>query len=168
MCDVVRTLPLFPCTYLHDSFLSSSATEALENRYLQWCVNGYQHFPTRQNRMVIGNRWQAQLIGEHLNFDFQSSSILTIAKVRRSRQPFSTQLIPCDVHTWRGGQDYYANFYCAEIVNAFTNLLFMGLGIRGIRNCLKYGHDVIFTVCFCGYILVGTGSFFFHSTLKCL
>jgi len=63
-------------------------------------------------------------------------------------------------------EDYYATIYSAEIVNAFTNLLFMGLGIRGIRNCLKYGHDTIFTVCFCGYILVGTGSFFFHSTLK--
>lgn len=63
-------------------------------------------------------------------------------------------------------EDYYATIYSAEIVNTLTNLLFMALGIRGIRNCLKYGHDTIFLVAFIGYVMVGSGSFAFHSTLK--
>ena len=47
-------------------------------------------------------------------------------------------------------EDYYATIYSAEIVNTLTNLLFIALGVRGIRNCLKYGHDSIFVVSFCG------------------
>lgn len=43
----------------------------------------------------------------------------------------------------------------------------MFLAIKGIRNCRKEGHDTIFFVTFVGYLLVGTGSFFFHTTLKC-
>jgi hypothetical protein len=81
---------------------------------------------------------------------------------------FSFFSIPIlQLYAWRAIQDYYATIYSAEIVNAFTNLLFLALGLRGIRNCLKYGHDTIFTVSFLGYILVGAGSFLFHSTLKC-
>lgn len=64
-------------------------------------------------------------------------------------------------------QDYYATVYSAEIVNAMTNLLFMWLGIKGIISCRRNRHDQIFLVAFCGYLLVGTGSFLFHSTLKC-
>ena len=64
-------------------------------------------------------------------------------------------------------KDYYATIYSAEIVNTLTNLLFMALGIKGIRNCLKYDHDNVFLVAFIGYLLVGSGSFLFHSTLKC-
>jgi len=63
-------------------------------------------------------------------------------------------------------EDYYATIYSAEIVNTLTNLLFMYLGIKGVRNCLKYGHDTVFLVSFLGYLAVGTGSFMFHSTLK--
>ncbi|KAL3420759.1 alkaline phytoceramidase [Phlyctema vagabunda] len=63
-------------------------------------------------------------------------------------------------------EDYYATPYSAEIVNTLTNLLFIGLGIKGIRSCLKYGHDRIFLVSFMSYMLVGSGSFAFHSTLK--
>lgn len=47
-------------------------------------------------------------------------------------------------------EDYYATIYSAEIVNTLTNLLFIYLGVKGIRNCLKYGHDSIFVVSFCG------------------
>lgn len=43
----------------------------------------------------------------------------------------------------------------------------MYLGIKGVRNCLKHGHDTVFMVTFLGYLAVGTGSFMFHSTLKC-
>lgn len=58
--------------------------------------------------------------------------------------------------------------YSAEIINTLTNLLFMYLAAKGIRNCLKNGHDTVFLVAFIGYLLVGTGSFLFHATLKCM
>jgi dihydroceramidase len=64
-------------------------------------------------------------------------------------------------------QDYYATPYAAEIVNTLTNLLFMWLGVQGILSCRRNGHDQIFTVALLGYLVVGTGSFLFHSTLKC-
>ncbi|KAJ9668705.1 alkaline ceramidase ydc1 [Coniosporium apollinis] len=63
-------------------------------------------------------------------------------------------------------EDYYATVYSAEIVNTLTNLLFVYLAIKGIANCLRNGHDGIFLVTFIGYLLVGIGSFLFHSTLK--
>jgi dihydroceramidase len=62
---------------------------------------------------------------------------------------------------------YYATHYIAEVVNATTNILFLALGIKGVVGCLKYGHDRIFLVSYIGYLLVGTGSFLFHTTLKC-
>jgi len=63
-------------------------------------------------------------------------------------------------------EDYYATQYSAEIINTLTNLLFIALGVKGIRNCLKYDHDSVFLVAFLGYLAVGSGSFAFHSTLK--
>ncbi|KAJ5415761.1 hypothetical protein N7465_004456 [Penicillium sp. CMV-2018d] len=63
-------------------------------------------------------------------------------------------------------EDYYATEYSAEIVNTLTNLMFMWLGVQGIRSCRRNGHDQIFTVALIGYLVVGTGSFLFHSTLK--
>ncbi|KAF2740007.1 alkaline ceramidase-like protein [Polyplosphaeria fusca] len=63
-------------------------------------------------------------------------------------------------------EDYYATKYAAEIVNTLTNLLFMYLAVKGIRNCLKNGHDKVFLVAFVGYLLVGSGSFAFHASLK--
>ncbi|KAF8542117.1 ceramidase [Trichophaea hybrida] len=62
-------------------------------------------------------------------------------------------------------EDYYLTQYCAEIVNSLTNIIFICLAIRGMRNCYKEGHDVIFFVAFMGYFVVGVGSFLFHSTL---
>jgi hypothetical protein len=64
-------------------------------------------------------------------------------------------------------EDYYATIYSAEIVNTLTNLLFIALGTKGLINSLKYNHDTVFKVAFVGYLLVGSGSFLFHSTLKC-
>ncbi|KAJ5190781.1 uncharacterized protein N7498_009766 [Penicillium cinerascens] len=64
-------------------------------------------------------------------------------------------------------EDYYATVYAAEIVNSLTNLLFMWLGIKGIISCRRNGHDQVFLVALLGYLIVGTGSFLFHSTLKC-
>ncbi|OKL60227.1 hypothetical protein UA08_04625 [Talaromyces atroroseus] len=63
-------------------------------------------------------------------------------------------------------EDYYATPYSAEIVNSLTNVLFLGLGVKGVLNVRKHGHDSVFLVAFLGYLLVGTGSFLFHSTLK--
>ena len=63
-------------------------------------------------------------------------------------------------------QDYYATYYSAEIVNTLTNLAFMYLAYRGIRNCLHNDHDTVFIVAYFGYFLVGVGSFLFHTTLK--
>ena len=56
----------------------------------------------------------------------------------------------------------------AEIVNTLTNLWFMYLAFVGIVSCRKYGHDTIFLVAFIGYLLVGSGSFLFHASLKCM
>lgn len=64
-------------------------------------------------------------------------------------------------------QNYVVTKYSAELVNTLTNLLFMYLAIKGIHNCLKHGHDKVFLVAFIGYLLVGSGSFAFHATLKC-
>jgi dihydroceramidase len=65
-------------------------------------------------------------------------------------------------------KNYVVTQYSAEIINTLTNLLFMYLAAKGIRNCLKNGHDTVFLVAFIGYLLVGTGSFLFHATLKCM
>lgn len=43
----------------------------------------------------------------------------------------------------------------------------MWLGIKGIRSCIRHQHDQVFLIAYCGYLVVGTGSFLFHSTLKC-
>jgi dihydroceramidase len=64
-------------------------------------------------------------------------------------------------------QNYVVTQYSAEIVNTLTNLLFMWLAAKGIRSCLVHGHDTVFLVAFIGYLLVGSGSFLFHATLKC-
>ncbi|KAL5374525.1 hypothetical protein DPSP01_011888 [Paraphaeosphaeria sporulosa] len=63
-------------------------------------------------------------------------------------------------------EDYYATIYSAEIINTLTNIWFMYLSAKGIHNCLTNGHDTTFLVSYIGYLLVGTGSFLFHSTLK--
>jgi dihydroceramidase len=63
-------------------------------------------------------------------------------------------------------ENYVVTSYAAEIINTLSNLLFMYLANKGIRNCLKHGHDTVFLVAFIGYVLVGTGSFLFHATLK--
>jgi dihydroceramidase len=44
--------------------------------------------------------------------------------------------------------------------------MFMYLAYKGISNCLREGHDTVFLISYLGYLVVGTGSFFFHSTLK--
>lgn len=53
------------------------------------------------------------------------------------------------------------------LAKTLTNLLFLWLGFKGIRNCLIHGHDKIFVVSYLGYLIVGAGSTAFHATLKC-
>ncbi|VTT60908.1 unnamed protein product [Fusarium fujikuroi] len=65
-------------------------------------------------------------------------------------------------------EDYILSHYTAEITNTLTNVLFIALGIRGVRNCLKYKHDTVFVIAYLGYLLVGCGSFAFHATLSCI
>ena len=45
--------------------------------------------------------------------------------------------------------------------------MFIWLGFKGIRDCLKYSHPTIFVIAFVGYMVVGVGSTFFHASLKC-
>jgi len=44
----------------------------------------------------------------------------------------------------------------------------MFLAFKGVANCLRYGHDTVFLIAYIGYLIVGSGSFAFHATLKCM
>lgn len=63
-------------------------------------------------------------------------------------------------------EDYVMSHYVAEVCNTFTNMLFIWLGIKGIRGCLKYSHPTIFVIAYIGYMIVGMGSTAFHASLK--
>jgi hypothetical protein len=58
-------------------------------------------------------------------------------------------------------------YYCAELVNTLTNLIFVYLGIKGIRNCLLYSPKPSLILAYLGYLTVSLGSMAFHATLKC-
>ncbi|KAK4152261.1 ceramidase-domain-containing protein [Chaetomidium leptoderma] len=62
-------------------------------------------------------------------------------------------------------EDYNITFYCAEAINTLTNLVFMWLGFKGLRNVIAYSHSRVFILAFMGYIVVGLGSMAFHTTL---
>ncbi|CAN8099532.1 unnamed protein product [Discula destructiva] len=63
-------------------------------------------------------------------------------------------------------EDYNITPYIAEFFNTATNLIFMYLGILGLRDCLRYGAAKVYLVAFAGYIVVGLGSMAFHASLK--
>lgn len=63
-------------------------------------------------------------------------------------------------------EDYSITYYCAEAVNTLTNVVFMYLGVKGIRNVLAYRHSSVFILAFLGYMVVGLGSMAFHTSLK--
>jgi hypothetical protein len=46
-------------------------------------------------------------------------------------------------------------------------LIFIYLGIKGIRDCIRFSEPKIFILAFAGYMIVGLGSMAFHTTLKC-
>jgi hypothetical protein len=56
---------------------------------------------------------------------------------------------------------------CCTRAQTGTNVLFLWLGTKGIRNCVRESHDGIFLLAYVGYIIVGLGSVSFHATLKC-
>ena len=64
-------------------------------------------------------------------------------------------------------QDYYATIYTAELINTLTNIYFIYLAIKGIRNCRQNNHDSACQVAFFNMLFIGTGSIFFHTTLNC-
>ncbi|KAK1725829.1 hypothetical protein CaCOL14_011309 [Colletotrichum acutatum] len=63
-------------------------------------------------------------------------------------------------------EDYVVSYYCAEVCNTLTNLLFLWLGYKGVHNCVSQGHPRIFLVAYLGYVIVGLGSTAFHTSLK--
>ncbi|KAK6212998.1 alkaline phytoceramidase [Colletotrichum tabaci] len=63
-------------------------------------------------------------------------------------------------------EDYAVSYYCAEVCNTFTNLLFLWLGFKGVHNCVSQGHPRIFLIAYMGYVIVGLGSTAFHTSLK--
>ncbi|KAK1975507.1 alkaline phytoceramidase [Colletotrichum cereale] len=63
-------------------------------------------------------------------------------------------------------EDYAVSYYCAEVCNTFTNLLFLWLGFKGVHNCISQRHPRIFLIAYLGYIIVGLGSTAFHTSLK--
>lgn len=85
----------------------------------------------------------------------------------RSRPPGNLSLVLCDCVLTDHIVDNITP-YCAEFVNTVTNVIFIHLGIVGIRDCLRYGHDRVFIISYLGYIIVGLGSMLFHATLKCV
>lgn len=67
----------------------------------------------------------------------------------------------------RGSQDYNVTPYIAEFFNTITNLIFIYLGVVGIRDCLRYDAAKVYILSYTGYIVVGLGSMAFHCTLWC-
>ncbi len=61
-------------------------------------------------------------------------------------------------HTHAFTQDYNITYYCAEAINTVTNLVFMLLGIKGLRNVISNSHCRVFILAFLGYMVVGLGS----------
>lgn len=51
-------------------------------------------------------------------------------------------------------------------MNTVTNFVFWYCAVGGIKSVRKNGHDFIFEIAYWGYLLVGIGSFMFHTSLK--
>lgn len=64
-------------------------------------------------------------------------------------------------------EDYNITPYIAEFINTTSNLMFIALGVMGVRDCLRYGHGSVYVLSYLGYIVVGLGSMAFHATLLC-
>ena len=45
--------------------------------------------------------------------------------------------------------------------------MFVFLAYKGISSSIRHKHDTVFLIGFISYLLIGLGSFCFHTTLKC-
>ncbi|KAF0322308.1 alkaline phytoceramidase [Colletotrichum asianum] len=63
-------------------------------------------------------------------------------------------------------EDYYVSPYVAEVVNTFTNAIFVYLALVGIFSCVRNKHPGVFLVAYIGYMIIGVASIFYHTTLK--
>ena len=59
--------------------------------------------------------------------------------------------------------NYTVTRYCAEAINASTNILFLYLGLKGIT---KYRHNLILLISYISYLTISIKSFLFHTTLN--
>ena len=59
------------------------------------------------------------------------------------------------------------SYWCAELCNTITNIIFIWLGLRGVRSAYRNSHPSIYIIAFISYLVVGVGSTLFHATLKC-
>lgn len=62
--------------------------------------------------------------------------------------------------------NYAHSFYVAEFWNTVSNLLFVLLGLYGLRNSMRQGFEPRFHAQFIAVIVTGLGSAMFHGTLQ--
>ncbi|KAH9819674.1 ceramidase [Melampsora americana] len=62
--------------------------------------------------------------------------------------------------------NYAISRYVAEFTNTFSNLVFVGLAMYGIKKCREQHLPLPLALCQIGIALVGFGSFAFHATLN--
>lgn len=62
--------------------------------------------------------------------------------------------------------NYQHSFYVAEFWNTVSNLLFVLLGLYGLRNSMQQGFEPRFHAQFIAVIVTGLGSAMFHGTLQ--
>ncbi|EKD12772.1 uncharacterized protein L3040_006925 [Drepanopeziza brunnea f. sp. 'multigermtubi'] len=62
--------------------------------------------------------------------------------------------------------DYYITPYIAEFISVLTNVGYISLGIRGIRNNHRNSNDQVVNLCYGNLIFVGVGSALYHMNLK--
>lgn len=61
--------------------------------------------------------------------------------------------------------NYQFSYHVAEVVNAYSNLLFIGLAMLGMYHIQSQSLPTRYLIAYIGFAIVGIGSFFFHSTL---
>lgn len=63
-------------------------------------------------------------------------------------------------------ENYLFSPYIAELVNSFTNSMFILLALHHVYSTFKNKHDKLYAFVSIGFASVGIGSFMFHSTLQ--
>lgn len=62
--------------------------------------------------------------------------------------------------------DFYMTPYVAEFVNTLTNLGYIYLGVRGIKNSRRGGNDSVVNLCYSMLVFLGAGSAAYHLNIK--